>query len=183
MKPRKTLCYSDAPYVISLMRLIETQSKPTIINWCVDYVEARYLPIWEKYFPDDHTPHIALDMAHKWLRGEVKIQEVRGITWDAWDAARAKSAPAAVEAAAAAIANAVLTCHVATHSIRVAFYGSAAVAYNCLGESATDEDYDAVAAEETARFEAALRTIAVPDEPNPMPCKWSGMNNIRKMER
>jgi hypothetical protein len=45
------------------MRLIETQSKPMIIDWCVDYAQAFYLPIWEKCFPDNRTPHIALETA------------------------------------------------------------------------------------------------------------------------
>jgi hypothetical protein len=62
-KPRKLLCYSDAPYVESLMALIETQSKPTIINWCVDYAEAHYLPIWEKHAPGDRQPHAVLEAA------------------------------------------------------------------------------------------------------------------------
>jgi hypothetical protein len=182
MKPRKTLCYSDAPYIASLTRLIETQSKPTIIRWCVDYAERYYLPIWEKHFPDDRTPHIALETARKWLCREVKMQDARGIAWDAWSIARTANAPAAVEAAAGAIANAVLTCHVATHSIRVAFYGAAAVAYDSVGMIESTEVYDAIAAGEAARFEAALRGIAVPNEPNPVKCKWSDMNNVRKIE-
>jgi hypothetical protein len=109
------------------------------------------------------------------------MQEARGIAWDAWNIARAAKAPAAVEAAAGAFANAVLTCHVATHSIRVAFYGAAAVAFDRVGVNETREVYDAIAADECARFEAALRAIAVENEPNPAPCKWSDMTNIPKM--
>jgi hypothetical protein len=175
------LCYSDAPYVTSLTRLIETQSKPTIINWCVDYAERYCLPIWEKYASGDRTPHIALETARRWLRSDAKLQEARGIAWDAWNIARAAKAPPSVEAAAGAIANAALTCHVATHSIRVVFYGAAAVAYDHAGMAESQETYDAIAAGECARFEAALRTVAVKNEPNPVPCKWSDMNNIRRM--
>jgi hypothetical protein len=182
MKPRKMLCYSDAPYIESLIRLIETQSKPTIINWCVDYAERYYLPIWEKHFPADRTPHIALETARKWPCGEVKMQDARGIAWDAWNAARAANAPASVEAAAGAIANAVLTCHIATHSIRVAFYGAAAVAYDSAGVIESAKVYDVIAAEECARLESALRAVAVENDPNPVPCKWRDMNNVRKME-
>jgi hypothetical protein len=42
--------------------------------------------------------------------------------------------------------------------------------------------YDAIAAEECARFEAALRAVVVANEPNPVLCKWSDMNNIRRVE-
>jgi hypothetical protein len=77
----------------------------------------------------------------------------------------------------------VLTCHVATHSIQVVFYGAAAVAYDSVGVVESNEVYDKIAAEEASRFEAALRAVAIDDEPNPVPCKWSDMNNIRKMEK
>jgi hypothetical protein len=107
---------------------------------------------------------------------------VRDIAWGAHIAARAAKAPASVEAAAGAIANAALTCHVATHSIRVAFYGAAAVAYDSVGVIELTKVYDAIAAEEAARFEAALRAVAVANELNPVPCKWRDMNNIRKLE-
>ncbi|MDR3120820.1 MAG: hypothetical protein LBU58_05745 [Clostridiales bacterium] len=181
MKLRKTLCYSDAPYIVSLTRLIETQSKPTIISWCVDYAGRYYLPIWEKYAPDDTRPRIALEMARRWLSKEVKCQTVRDAAWDSHLAAKDRTAYPAAEAAARAIANAALTCHVATHSIRVAFYGVAAVAYDRAGLCEPPEIYDAIASDECARFEAALRAIAVEDEPNPVPCKWSDMNNSRPL--
>ncbi|MDR0380856.1 MAG: hypothetical protein LBH86_02495 [Oscillospiraceae bacterium] len=183
MKPRKMLCYSDAPYVTRLMRLIETQSKPTVVNWCVDYAERYYLPIWEKYAPDDRTPHTALETARKWLRKEVKCQAVRDVAWDSHTAARTAGAPEAATAAAGAVANAALTCHVATHSIRVAFYGAAAVAYDRLGLRESQEAYDAAAAGECARLEAALRAVAAENEPNPVACKWRDMNNIGKKIR
>jgi 3-methyladenine DNA glycosylase/8-oxoguanine DNA glycosylase len=183
MRPRKTLGYSDASYVSSLMRLIETQSKPTIIAWCVDYAERHYLPIWEKSAPNDSRPRVALETARRWLRKEVKLQMVRDAAWDchlaAKDAAIRGIDFAAAEAAARAIANAALTCHVATHSIRVAFYGAAAIAYDSVGVIESAKVYDYIAAAECARFEAALMIVAVENEPNSVVCKWSDMNNFR----
>lgn len=38
-KLRKMLGAADSPYILSLMSLIETQSKTTIGDWCVDYAE------------------------------------------------------------------------------------------------------------------------------------------------
>lgn len=36
-KVRKMLGKADSPYIVSLMRLIETQSKNTIVKWCNKY--------------------------------------------------------------------------------------------------------------------------------------------------
>jgi hypothetical protein len=53
-KPRKMLGAADSPYIVSLMRLIDTQSKATIANWCMDYAEEHILPIFEKHCPGDN---------------------------------------------------------------------------------------------------------------------------------
>lgn len=36
-KVRKMLGKADSPYIISIMQLIETQSKNTIVKWCNEY--------------------------------------------------------------------------------------------------------------------------------------------------
>jgi hypothetical protein len=58
-KVRKVLCSLDAPYIKNFMRLIETQSKATLGNWGLSYVENSILPIYEKGFADDR-PRAAL---------------------------------------------------------------------------------------------------------------------------
>ena len=55
-KLRKMLGAADSPYILSLMRLIDTQSKVTIAKWCMDYTEAQILPIFEKHCPGDNRP-------------------------------------------------------------------------------------------------------------------------------
>ena len=72
-KPRKMLTDCDA-HIVSLMRLIETQSKVTIANWCVSYADAHLLPVWEKTFPDDDRPRAALQAARDWLEGRIKLR-------------------------------------------------------------------------------------------------------------
>jgi len=45
-KPRKMLDDVNAPSTVALRNLIDTQSKETIRNWCLDYAEkksCRYL--------------------------------------------------------------------------------------------------------------------------------------------
>ena len=62
-KPRKMLNNWDAPYIQSLVKLIETQSKSTLAHWAVDYAEQVLLPVWRKHYPDDLRPQNALDAA------------------------------------------------------------------------------------------------------------------------
>jgi len=52
-KLRKMLGAADSPYILSLMKLIDTQSKATIARWCMDYCEEHILPIFEKHCPGD----------------------------------------------------------------------------------------------------------------------------------
>ncbi|MCL1906486.1 MAG: hypothetical protein FWG08_00980 [Propionibacteriaceae bacterium] len=42
---RKMLSDMDAPYIKSLMALIETQSKQTLAYWCLDYATDHILAI------------------------------------------------------------------------------------------------------------------------------------------
>ena len=46
-KPRKILGDVNAPSAVALRNLIDTQSKDTIRKWCLDYAEAKILPIFE----------------------------------------------------------------------------------------------------------------------------------------
>ncbi|MDR3001832.1 MAG: hypothetical protein LBU89_11280, partial [Fibromonadaceae bacterium] len=55
-KYRKMLSDINAPYLQSLMRLIETQSKTTLANWSIDYARKNILPIYEKACPNDERP-------------------------------------------------------------------------------------------------------------------------------
>ena len=62
-KTRKMLSDWEAPYIQSLIKLIETQSKETLSHWAVDYSLEALLPIWNEYFPDDTRPREALEAA------------------------------------------------------------------------------------------------------------------------
>jgi len=73
-KYRKMLSDINSPYLQSLMRLIETQSKTTLADWCIDYAKAYILPIYEKAYFNDLRPRNALDAAKEWLAGRVKLK-------------------------------------------------------------------------------------------------------------
>jgi len=178
-KYRKMLNDINAPYLQSLMKLIETQSKTTLAHWCIDYARANILPIYEKTYPGDARCKHALDAAGEWLPpslregGKVKLPYVKNIILnECHAAARESDANPAAQAAARTCGQAAATIHAPTHSIGLALYGALAVAYDKLG---IDADWDAllaVAAEECAKMEAALRAVAAPNEPNPAKINW-----------
>jgi len=173
-KLRKMLGVADSPYILSLMRLIETQSKVAVANWCMDYAETRILPIFEKHCPDDGRPRAALAAARDWFDGKKKLAEVKGVILnECHAAARELDANPAAQAAARAIGQASACFHTPTHALRLAFYGAAAIAYDRVGLEETPEAYDRLAAEECAKMETALRAVAVADEPNPAKYNWN----------
>ncbi len=172
-KPRKMLGAADSPYIVSLMRLIETQSKATIAAWCIGYAEAQILPIYAKTFPHDRRPFHALQAARDWMDGKVKLPEVKRIILQECHAAarEAEDYPAA-QAAARTCGQAAACIHTSTHSLGLAFYGSAAIAYDRVGTNEPSGVYDRIAAEECAKMEDDLRRIAVENEPHPAKINW-----------
>lgn len=170
--PRKMLGKVDSPYILSLMRLIETQSKATIMRWCITYADANILPLYEKHLPEDARPRLALVAAQDWSEGKIKLPEAKQHILACHTAAREAGENLVAQAAARAVGQAASTIHVPTHSLGLAFYGAAAIAYDREGTGQKAEVYDRIAAEECAKLENALRKIAVENEPNPAKIKW-----------
>jgi len=170
-KYRKMLTDWQASYIQSLFRLIETQSKATIVTWCVDYAELRLLPIYQAACLGDPRPAEAIRAARSWMAGEIKFPVAKAVILDCHAAAREAGHPTA-EAAARAIGQCASTIHAPTHSAGLMFYGALAVAYDSLGIDAPWEALLEAAETECARKEAALRAIAVEDEPNPAKINW-----------
>ena len=173
-KLRKMLGAADSPYIVSLMRLIETQSKTTLANWSIDYAENHFVKIYYKAYPGDARPQMALDAAREWLAGKIKLPEAKRIILnECHAAARAAEAQPAAQAAARACGQAAASIHTATHALGLVFYGAAAIAYDHAGIEQPAEVYDKIAAEECAKMEAALRAVAIENEPNPAKIKWN----------
>ena len=172
-KLRKMLGKADSPHIVSLMRLIETQSKITIANWCIQYTEEHILPIYEKIDSDDTRPRDALTAARDWLAGKIKLPEAKKYILAAHAAAREAEDNPAAQAAARSAGQAAATIHMATHSLGIAFYGAAAIAYDRVGIEEKPEIYEQIAAEEGAKLEDALHAVAVPDEKNPAKINWN----------
>lgn len=163
---------ADSPYILSLMKLLDTQSKVTIANFCVSYAEKTMLPLYEKYVPDDCRPRAALNAAKDWLKGTVKLPFVKKLVLEAHAAAREAEEYPAAQAAARAVGQAAAVVHTATHSLGLAFYGAAAIAYDRIGTAAKEEEYEQIAAEVCKEIEKELRDVSVENEPNPAKLKW-----------
>lgn len=171
-KARKMLSNWEAPYIQSLMKLIETQSKATLATWAFDYSEQVILPLWSKYYPDDLRPQNALNAAREWLSGAIKLPQAKSEILGCHAAAREAGANPVAQAAARAIGQCASTIHSARHCIGLVFYGAIAVAYDRLGTDAPWGQIEQCAAEECGRMEAALRAVAVENEPNPAKIDW-----------
>ncbi|MFO7612773.1 MAG: hypothetical protein R6W99_09875 [Clostridia bacterium] len=171
-KARKMLSDREAPYIQSLMKLIETQSKATLAIWAVEYAGRVLLPLWIKNYPDDLRPQSALNAAREWLSGSIKLPQAKPAILACHEAAREAGANPAAQAAARAIGQCSSTIHSARHCIGLAFYGALAVAYDRLGTEAQWGQIEQCAAEECGNMEAALRAIAVEKEPNPAGIDW-----------
>jgi hypothetical protein len=173
-KYRKMLNDINAPYLKSLMGLIETQSKITLANWGISYAEEHILPIYEKAYPDDGRPKGALNTAKEYLAGNVKLPLLKNIvSKECTPAAHEAEGSPAAQAAARACGQAAAIIYTPTHSLGLALYGALAVAYDKLG---VDEDWESLvnaAAHECAKMEAALRSTAVENEPNPAKINWN----------
>ena len=173
-KYRKMLSDIDAPYIQSLMRLIETQSKETLANWCIAYAKTHMLPIYAKRYPGDARCQNALNAAAAWLDGKVKLPYVKNIILNECHAAAREAAAApAAQAAARTCGQAAATIHTPTHSLGLALYGALAIAYDRLGADATWEALTEAAAAACADMEAALRAISLPNETNPAKINWN----------
>jgi len=171
-KYRKMLSDWDAPYIQSLLRVVDTQSKETLIRWCIDYARTRLLPIYESHFPADLRPRAALSAADAWLAGALKLPEAKPGILACHEAAREAEGNPAAQTAARAIGQSASTIHAATHCAGLALYGALALAYDTLGIDAPWTELERAAGIECGQMEAALRAIAVEKEPNPAKLNW-----------
>ncbi len=162
----------QAAPIEGLMRLIETQSKDTLVNWAVTYAGVHFLPIYAKQYPQDDRPQLALEYARKWLGNEVKLPEAKRYILGCHQAANEAVDNPAAQAAARAIGQAASSIHSAKHSLGLALYGSLAIAYDQLGMDKSWAEHEAFALNECEKILAALQGVAIENEPNPVKVKW-----------
>ena len=76
---RKMLGSADSPYILSLMRLIETQSNQTIADWCVSYAKENIIPIFEKAYPEDTCLKELLETFEKYRNREIELAGLKKV--------------------------------------------------------------------------------------------------------
>jgi hypothetical protein len=173
-KLRKTLGDVNSPSCVALRELIDTQSKETIRKWCLDYAEAKLLPIFEKHSPNDDRPRSAINAARDYIDGKVKFPVVKNIILnECHQAARELDSNPTAQAAARAVGQGSAVVHTLTHSLGLYFYAAAAIAYDRAGLDASDDIYAEIAEEICLDYTNALHAVAVENEPNPAKLKWN----------
>ena len=171
-KYRKMLSDCDAEPIVAMMQLIETQSKQTIVAWCLDYAQTHILPLYLEQFPADSRPQSVLDAALAWLKKEIKLPEAKALILACHEAAREAEAFPTAQAAARALGQAASTIHAPTHALGLPLYGSLALAYDELGVDADWQDLESFALQECEKMLESFRAVAREDEPNPVKVKW-----------
>jgi hypothetical protein len=110
----------------ALTKLVSKTDQKVLAIWAADCAE-RVLPYFEKAFPKDKRPRLAIDAGQAWVRGELKMTEVRKVAFTAHAAAREAQTIAPASAAARAAGQAAGTAHVSGHAIHAATYALKAV--------------------------------------------------------
>ena len=160
-KLRKMLGDVNAPSVIALRELIDTQGKDTIRKWCLGYAMDKILPIFETHCPGDNRPRNAVNAAYDYLAGKVKFPVVKNIILnECHAAARELDDDPIAQAAARAVGQGSAVVHTLTHSLGLFFYAAAAVAYDRVGFDATEEAYAGITEEVCLDYTEALRIAA-----------------------
>lgn len=172
-KPRKMFGKWDDACVQEIVKLMETQSKNTLMKWCLSYTLQHILPIYKKYYPTDNRPEIAIESAYEWIEGKNKLPEVKKKILDTHAAAREAEGNYAAQAAARTCGQASASIHVPTHAIGLVFYGTAAIAYDKIGINQIESEYQKIFIEECKKMLEALQNIAVKNEENLAKLNWN----------
>lgn len=119
-----------------LEELVTECDKKILARWAYD-VSRRILPLFEKEFPNDKRPRIALQTLQEWIaKGEFHMTVIRKASLDAHAAAREVGGDTPARFAARACGQAVATAHVKTHALGPVYYSIKALRAN----GATDEE-------------------------------------------
>lgn len=172
-KLRKMLGSIDNPYIISLMRLIETQSKSTLANWAIDYAENHFICIYEKEHCDDLRLRSVVSASKEYLNGVKKLNEVKPLLREANQIAKESEGNPIAQAAARAVATACATIQTPTNALGFIFYGAAAVVYEGVGLLENSQTYDELASKEFEKILRSLQEVAISNEENPVKINWN----------
>jgi hypothetical protein len=107
---------------------METLTHRTLILWGFDCAD-RFLTIFKDFYPDDNRPQIAVEVASKWSKGEIKMPTARSAILSCHQAANESNDNLVAQAAARAVGHAASIVHVQTHAFGLVIYGLTALIY------------------------------------------------------
>lgn len=122
------------------------------------------LHIFEEVRPGDKRPHLAIEAAHVWVNGEMKMMQARFAAGAAQDAAReVKELSEAAQMAALAAGQAAVVAHVAAHEL-----GAAAYAIRAVMAASTKDEKEASRRQELQwqrdRLPEQIRELVIDDQ-------------------
>ena len=110
-----------------MLELINNMHHKVLAIWAKDCAE-RVMPYFNKKYPEDHRPELAIETLQAWIdTGEFKMEVIRKASLDSHAAAREVGEDSAARSAARAAGQAVATAHVPRHSYGSAIYAQQAV--------------------------------------------------------
>lgn len=170
---RKMLGTIDSEECISLMHLMETQSKQTLAAWAIQYAKDHVLGLYENYLPDDKTMRAVILECEQYLRGTKTLKDIKPVIREAALFARNCNAGPIQQAAARGIATACATIQTPTNALGFLFYTAAAIVYHNEGLNQDTAAYDRLANEQLALAYTSLQQAAIVDEAHPAKLKWN----------
>lgn len=173
VKLRKMLGDINDLVVISLMRLIETQSADTLARWALSYVETNVVSIFEHEYPNDKRIDYIIIATREYLNGGRTLKELKNILKDGKEIIKDVSKNALGITSLRAVLTACATKYSPTNALGYTFYSVAAIVYNKIGLLESKEIYDSLAKEEFDKILKSLKSVAVINETNPVKVNWN----------
>jgi hypothetical protein len=112
---------------VTIMELVGKTDKKTLVIWACDCAE-RVLPYFEKKYPRDLRPRLAIEAGRAWVRtGVFRMADIRRASLVAHAAAREVPEDDPAHSAARAAGQAAAAAHVGTHAVAAAIYAATAI--------------------------------------------------------
>lgn len=124
MKILKKSVVVKAQLYKEILKLVDKTDKKIVVAWGCDCA-ARVLLYFEKHYPNDSRPRLAIKAGRRWVKtGVFKMAAIRGTSLAAHAAARRVKDNDIARCAARAAGQAAAAAHVKTHAVAAAMYAA-----------------------------------------------------------
>ena len=133
---------------------------------CAEHVLLHF----EKMYPEDDRPRVAIEKTRKWANGEIKVTEAKEAAYYANKAAQGKKGAAKMAAMAAGQAAAVA--HVAAHDLGAAAYAIRAV-MEASDEESREKNKSIECLWQRSKLPKEVKKLVIEDEMNRNEICWN----------